>query len=176
MGRPRDPRRRRWLLPRTQRSESFAAWEAAGRRPARRERAFIAGTKLALRRVMILQLRRPASTGLLAAIALGLCLACRRTPAPNAAPVSAAGFAPIVIKFADQGNEGIFAYAKRERLLERELAKVNATIEWVPAAGAFSASFDAMNSGALNASGGAISPIVGALSHNLPFRIYAIAN
>jgi sulfonate transport system substrate-binding protein len=125
---------------------------------------------------MILQLRRPASTGLLAAIALGLCLACRRTPAPNAAPVSAAGFAPIVIKFADQGNEGIFAYAKRERLLERELAKVNATIEWVPAAGAFSASFDAMNSGALNASGGAISPIVGALSHNLPFRIYAIAN
>ena len=33
-----------------------------------------------------------------------------------------------------------------------------------------------MNSGAMNASGGAISPIIGALSHNLQFKIYAIAD
>ena len=121
---------------------------------------------------MILESRRLA---LMALVGLGLSLACRRAPAP-APPPSAAGHAPVVIRFADQGNAGIFAYAKREHLLEPELAKVNATIEWVPAAGAFSASFDAMNSGALNASGGAISPIVGALSHNLPFRIYAIGD
>ncbi|HSS37634.1 MAG TPA: NrtA/SsuA/CpmA family ABC transporter substrate-binding protein [Polyangia bacterium] len=79
------------------------------------------------------------------------------------------------MRFADQANAGIFAYARREHILERELAKVNATIEWVSAPGAFSASFDAMNSGAINASGGAISPIIGALSHNLRFKIYGIA-
>ena len=127
---------------------------------------------------MILKPPLPASPrrlALMALVGLGLSLACRRPP-PPAPPASAAGLAPIVIRFSDQGNAGIFAYAKREHLLEPELAKVNARIEWVPAAGAFSASFDAMNSGALNASGGAISPIVGALSHNLPFRIYAIAN
>ena len=33
-----------------------------------------------------------------------------------------------------------------------------------------------MNSGAINASGGAISPIIGALSHNLRFKIYGIAD
>ena len=76
---------------------------------------------------------------------------------------------PVVIRFSDPGNAGIFAYAKREHILERELAKVHATIEWVPGGGSFSASFDAMNSGAINTSGGAISPIVGALSHRLPF-------
>jgi len=80
------------------------------------------------------------------------------------------------VRFSDQANAGVFAYAKREHILERELAKVNATIEWVQAPGAFSASFDAMNSGAINTSGGAISPIIGALSHNLKFKIYGIAD
>jgi hypothetical protein len=65
---------------------------------------------------------------------------------------------------------------KREGILERELAKVNAKIEWVPAFGAFSANFEAMNTGAINASGGAISPIVGALAHNLKFKVFAIAD
>jgi len=83
---------------------------------------------------------------------------------------------PTVLRFSDESNAGVFAYAKREHIFERELAKVNATIEWVPAPGAFSASFDAMNSGAINASRGAISPIIGALSHNLPFKIYGISD
>ena len=112
---------------------------------------------------------------------------CRR-PAPDAAPAAssaevasgeAAAFQPVVVRFSDPSNAGIasvFAYAKREHILERELAKVNASIEWVPAPGAFSASFDAMNAGAINASGGAISPIIGALSHNLKFKIYGIAD
>ncbi|MGC4095322.1 MAG: NrtA/SsuA/CpmA family ABC transporter substrate-binding protein [Polyangiaceae bacterium] len=83
---------------------------------------------------------------------------------------------PVVIRFSDPGNAGVMAYARREGILERELAKVNAKIEWVPAAGAFSANFEAMNSGAINASGAAVSPIVGALAHNLPFKIFAISD
>lgn len=81
-----------------------------------------------------------------------------------------------MIRFSDPGNYGVLAYAKRSGILERELAKANAKIEWVPAAGAFSANFEAMNSGAINASGGAISPIVGALSHHLDFKIFAIGD
>jgi sulfonate transport system substrate-binding protein len=83
---------------------------------------------------------------------------------------------PVVVRFSDPGNAGVFAYAKREGILERELAKVDASVAWVPAAGAFSANFEAMNSGAINASGGAVSPIIGALSHNLKFKIYALAD
>jgi sulfonate transport system substrate-binding protein len=103
----------------------------------------------------------------------GTTAAAPSTPASGGAPADAQ---PLVVRFSDPGNAGIFAYAKREGILERELAKVNATIAWIPAAGAFSANFEAMNSGAMNASGGAISPIVGALSHNLQFKIYAIAD
>src|SRR5436305_6221327 len=117
-----------------------------------------------------------------AALAAGASGACKRATPPAAVPpatrdVSAAGrpaYEAIVVRFADQANAGIFAYARREHILEPELAKVNATLEWVSAPGAFSASFDAMNSGAINASGGAISPIIGALSHNLRFKIYGI--
>ena len=100
------------------------------------------------------------------------------TPA-TAGPESGAaatGFEPVVIRFSDQANAGVFAYGKREHVFERELAKVNATVEWVQAPGAFSATFDAMNSGAINTSGGAISPIIGALSHNLKFKIFGIAD
>jgi sulfonate transport system substrate-binding protein len=93
---------------------------------------------------------------------------------------SAPGTAPenehVVLKFSDPANAGPLAYAKREHVFEAELAKVNAEIEWVPAAGAFSANFEAMNAGAINASGGAISPIVGALSHNLKFKIFAMGD
>ena len=75
-----------------------------------------------------------------------------------AASVLAKGAAeePLVVGFSDPVNAGIFAYAKREGILERELAKVNASIRWVPGAGAFSASADAMNTGVMNAAGGAI--------------------
>lgn len=97
-------------------------------------------------------------------------------PAGPISPAAGAVQEPFVVRLSDPGNAGVFAYAKREGILERELAKVNAAIAWIPAAGAFSANFEAMNSGAMNASGGAISPIIGALSHNLQFKIYAIAD
>ena len=108
----------------------------------------------------------------LLAVSLG---ACKRT-APAGTTGAVPDAQPFVVRFSDPGNAGIFAYAKREGILERELAKVNATVAWIPAAGAFSANFEAMNSGAMNASGGAISPIIGALSHHLQFKIYAIAD
>jgi sulfonate transport system substrate-binding protein len=105
---------------------------------------------------------------------------CRNSSAaerdPGGSPGTASGPEAIVIRFSDPGNYGVLAYAKRSGILERELAKANAKIEWVPAAGAFSANFEAMNSGAINASGGAISPIVGALSHHLDFKIFAIGD
>ncbi|MGA3123510.1 MAG: NrtA/SsuA/CpmA family ABC transporter substrate-binding protein [Polyangiaceae bacterium] len=91
----------------------------------------------------------------------------------ESAPEPQAVEAPVVIRFSDPGNAGVMAVAKRTGILERELAKVNARIEWVPAAGAFSANFEAMNSGAINAS---ISPILGALSHHLRFKIYALSD
>ena len=123
-----------------------------------------------------------AAISLLAASVVGGCK--RAVPGGTTAPsttdsggaTAASVVEPTVLRFSDESNAGVFAYAKREHIFERELAKVNATIEWVPAPGAFSASFDAMNSGAINASRGAISPIIGALSHNLQFKIYGISD
>jgi sulfonate transport system substrate-binding protein len=125
----------------------------------------------------------PTATFLLAGLACG----CDSPAPPRTDPSATAGSAasaaslagahePVVIRFSDPQNYGVLAYAKREKILERELAKVGASIEWVPAAGAFSANFEAMNSGAINASAGAISPIIGALSHSLRFKIFAISD
>jgi sulfonate transport system substrate-binding protein len=125
-------------------------------------------------------------TSWLVLLVLGVALCACRSSSSTAGDVSAAGtapapgaagaFSPVEIRFSDPGNAGVFAYAKREGILEKELAKVGSSIVWVPAAGAFSANFEAMNSGAINASGGAISPILGALSHNLKFKVFAISD
>jgi len=130
------------------------------------------------------RLRRRVSlvAGNVAVLALSL-VACKTAPKALASQAAAGSkYEAVVIRFSDPGNGsagsvgGVLAYAKREGILERELAKVNARIEWVPGAQAFSANFEAMNSGAINASGGAVSPIVGALAHNLRFKIFAIAD
>jgi sulfonate transport system substrate-binding protein len=128
----------------------------------------------------VIYLRQP-SISLWGLVVLGAALAgCKSKPQASAAPPSGASkYEPVVIRFSDPGNGGsggVLAYARREGILERELAKVNAKIEWVSAFGAFSANFEAMNTGAINASGGAISPIVGALAHNLKFKVFAIAD
>ncbi|MDX2020791.1 MAG: NrtA/SsuA/CpmA family ABC transporter substrate-binding protein [Deltaproteobacteria bacterium] len=110
-----------------------------------------------------------------AALSFLVCLAsCKGTR--KTAPVTNGAQPPLVIRFSDPGNAGPLAYAKRYGLLDAPLAKVNAKIEWVPAAGAFSANFEAMNAGAINASSAAISPIIGALAHNLKFRIFAVSD
>jgi sulfonate transport system substrate-binding protein len=104
--------------------------------------------------------------------------ACRRSATPRTAtPATASAYEPVEIRYSDPGNGGVsvLAYAKREGILERELAKVNATLKWVPGPGAFSANAEAMNTGAINTAGGCISPIVGALAHNLKFKIYGLS-
>ena len=73
----------------------------------------------------------------------------------------------FVIRFADPGNHGIIAYAKANGSFDEPLAEVGATIEWVPAAGAFSANFDLLQSGEINTHQAAVSPIIGAVSNGL---------
>lgn len=98
-------------------------------------------------------------------------------PSGTAAPGGqAATGQPIVIKFADPGNQGINAYAKKHGSYEAPLAAQNAKIEWVPAAAAFSANFDLLKSGAINTHEAAVSPILGALSRGLPFEIFSISD
>jgi sulfonate transport system substrate-binding protein len=104
--------------------------------------------------------------------------ACRKSPAPRpATPPIDSTYEHVEIRYSDPGNGGtsVLAYAKREGILERELARVNATLKWVPGPGAFSANAEAMNTGAINTAGGCISPIVGALAHNLKFKIYGLS-
>lgn len=124
-------------------------------------------------------MKQASSFSALLLVSAGLVLAgCEKSqPAAAKAPSeSASEYEPITIRFSMAGNSGVFAYAQKHHSLEAELAKVNAKIEFVPAAGAFSANFEAMNSGAINTSGGAVSPIIGALSHNLQFKIFAIGD
>jgi sulfonate transport system substrate-binding protein len=121
--------------------------------------------------------RLPRALALVAQAGVFVCLlACGRSENATAADVQANKYAPVEIRFSDPGNAGVMAYGKKHGSFEAELAKYNAKIAWIPAGGAFSANFDAMNSGAINASGAAVSPIVGALSHNLKFKIFAIGN
>lgn len=92
------------------------------------------------------------------------------SPAASAVPQE-----PITIKFAAGANAGTAAYVQKSGLLEKELAKVNAKVEWVASIAAFSANLDAMNAGALNTSQGAVSPVVGALSNGLKWKILALS-
>lgn len=105
-------------------------------------------------------------------------LGCGRSESIDQSTVASKGneYEAIEIRFADPGNAGVMAYGKKHGSFDAELGKYNAKVVWVPGGGAFSASFDAMNSGAINASGAAVSPIVGALAHNLKFKIFAIGN
>ncbi|HEY8525000.1 MAG TPA: NrtA/SsuA/CpmA family ABC transporter substrate-binding protein [Acidimicrobiales bacterium] len=82
----------------------------------------------------------------------------------------------FVIRFADPGNHGIVAHGKRHGSFEEALAEVGAAIEWVPAAGSFSANFDLLQAGEINTHQAAVSPIVGAVSNGLDFRIFAISD
>lgn len=115
---------------------------------------------------------------LIETMVLTLVLACSRNhdPVRDTQEDQASQYEAIQIRFSDPGNAGVMAYAKKHGAFDAELAKYNAKIVWVPAGGAFSANFDAMNSGAINASGAAVSPVVGALAHNLKFKIFAIGN
>lgn len=73
-------------------------------------------------------------------------------------------------------NYGIIPYAKKTGILEEELAKVNAKVEWVDGPAAFSANLDAMKAGDITASQAAVSPVIGALIAGLDFKIFSISS
>ncbi|MCU1360525.1 MAG: ssuA 4, partial [Ilumatobacteraceae bacterium] len=99
------------------------------------------------------------------------------TPAADTTPATdPKTYEPIVIKFADPGNHGPMAYGKKNGSFDAPLAAVNATIEWVPAAAAFSANFDLLKAGTINTHQAAVSPILGALSNGLDFKIFSISD
>jgi sulfonate transport system substrate-binding protein len=103
------------------------------------------------------------------------------TAAPgDAAAASAAAdepqYEPVTIKLlGGSTNYGIIPYAKKTGILEEELAKVNAKVEWVDGPAAFSANLDAMKAGNITASQAAVSPVVGALIAGLDFKIFSIS-
>jgi sulfonate transport system substrate-binding protein len=82
----------------------------------------------------------------------------------------------FTLQVADPGNAGPVAYGKREGLFDDALAEVGASIEWVETTPGFSSNLPLFQSGELDISGGAYSPVVGALSRDVPVRIFAVAD
>ncbi|MFE3291798.1 NrtA/SsuA/CpmA family ABC transporter substrate-binding protein [Rhodococcus sp. NPDC059234] len=90
---------------------------------------------------------------------------------------AAAGGEPtFVLKVTDGGNAGPLAVAKRDGTFDKALAPLGAKVEWVNAPPAFSANLKLFNAGQLDVSGGAYSPVVGALSKDVGVRIIAVAD
>lgn len=139
--------------------------------------------------VMSFTRNRPRLAALVSLIALALfAVACgddgdsetSATVAPGDTTSDASAAEPqyeaITVKIlGGSANSGIFPYAKKTGILERELAKVNAKIEWVEGPAAFSAALDAMKAGNITASQAAVSPVVGALIAGLDFKIFSIS-
>ncbi|MFD1811732.1 NrtA/SsuA/CpmA family ABC transporter substrate-binding protein [Rhodococcus gannanensis] len=82
----------------------------------------------------------------------------------------------FVLKVTDVGNAGPLAVAKRDGTFDEALAPLGAKVEWVNAPPAFSANLKLFNAGQLDVSGGAYSPVVGALSKDVGVRIIAVAD
>ncbi|MFI5719724.1 NrtA/SsuA/CpmA family ABC transporter substrate-binding protein [Nocardia sp. NPDC051750] len=90
---------------------------------------------------------------------------------------SGAGGEPdFILEVTDEGNSGPLAVAKRDGTFDEALAPLGAKIEWVNAPPSFSANLKLFNAGELDVSGGAYSPVVGALSKDVGVRIIAVAD
>lgn len=90
---------------------------------------------------------------------------------------SAAGGEPtFILEVTDEGNSGPLAVAKRDGTFDEALAPLGAKVEWVNAPPSFSANLKLFNAGELDVSGGAYSPVVGALSKDVGVRIIAVAD
>lgn len=81
----------------------------------------------------------------------------------------------VTIKIPDPGNSGVLAYAKKTGVLEKELAKDGARLEWGGEYASFTATIDAVRSGSINVLQGAISPAIGYLSTSDDLKIFAVA-
>lgn len=120
---------------------------------------------------------------LLAFVALSLPLAAcgggGGSSAADATPGTGDGAAKgevLVLRHSDPGNEGALAVAKKEGILERELAKHNVKLEWVQTPGAFSATVDLFKSGQVNVTNAAVAPVVGLFGRNLGLQIFQVSD
>lgn len=82
----------------------------------------------------------------------------------------------FVLKVTDPQNAGALAVGKRDHVFDDALKPLGARVEWVQAPPAFSANLKLFNNGQLDVSEGAYSPVVGALSKNVPVRIVAVSS
>ncbi|GAA3792021.1 NrtA/SsuA/CpmA family ABC transporter substrate-binding protein [Amycolatopsis tucumanensis] len=82
----------------------------------------------------------------------------------------------FVLKVTDPGNAGPLAVGKRDGTFDKALAPLGARIEWVPSTPGFSSNLKLFNTKQLDVSGGAYSPVVGALSKDVGVRIIAVAD
>lgn len=86
------------------------------------------------------------------------------------------GGGETVLKLIDPGNAGVLAYAKKTGILDQELRKVGARVEWGGYYPSFTAATDAIRAGAINVQGGAISPALGYLSSTQDIKIFSFAD
>ncbi|GLZ42633.1 NrtA/SsuA/CpmA family ABC transporter substrate-binding protein [Actinokineospora sp. NBRC 105648] len=80
----------------------------------------------------------------------------------------------IVVKLTDPGNYGPLAYAKKNGSFDGPLAALNAKVEWGGTYSSFTATTDAIHSGAVNFAEGAYSPALGYLATSDDIRIVAV--
>ncbi len=85
-----------------------------------------------------------------------------------------AGSGQVVVKLVDPGNYGPLAYAKKHKSFDEPLAKLNAKVEWGGTYASFTATTDAIHSGAVNFAEGAFSPALGYLATSDDIRIVAV--
>ncbi|MFC7449743.1 NrtA/SsuA/CpmA family ABC transporter substrate-binding protein [Rhodococcus daqingensis] len=95
----------------------------------------------------------------------------------GSADAAAGGAEPtFVLKVTDPGNAGPLAVGKRDGTFDEALAPLGAKVEWVNSTPGFSSNLKLFNAGQLDVSGGAYSPVVGALSKDVGVRIIAVAD
>ncbi|EMD29289.1 NrtA/SsuA/CpmA family ABC transporter substrate-binding protein [Amycolatopsis azurea] len=82
----------------------------------------------------------------------------------------------FTLKVTDPGNAGPLAVGKRDETFDKALAPLGARIEWVPSTPGFSSNLKLFNTKQLDVSGGAYSPVIGALSKDVGVRIIAVAD
>lgn len=116
---------------------------------------------------------RLATAAVAAAALLTVATGCASGDSGGAA---AGGGDQYVLKVTDPGNAGPLAVGKRDGTFDEALAPLGAKIEWVNSTPGFSSNLKLFNTGQLDVSGGAYSPVVGALSKNVGVRIIAVAD
>ncbi|MFJ4654025.1 NrtA/SsuA/CpmA family ABC transporter substrate-binding protein [Nocardia sp. NPDC088792] len=86
-----------------------------------------------------------------------------------------AGKSDLVLKVVDPGNAGPLAVGKRDGVFEQALAPLGVRVQWVTTTPGFSSMLPLFNTGQLDVSDAAFSPVVGALSKDVAVRIVSVS-